>query len=216
MKADFALNDAGYVEQVVHQAGKMIHLTIDDIARTTDPLLFRFQSSHDLNGVSNRGERIPEFVAQHREKLVLAAIGVPQGLFGTGELLGALSYPLFQLFARLLQFALHPFLFRNLDCQRLIDSLLTIPRRSEIAHKIKVVESKPQGFRYSCMQALGNHPHQACEEQQRGPHRKMDVPAVAEDPYRIRKQRRQEKDQKRWGTKTRLTSLPQPFPKHET
>ena len=78
LEHDLALADARHVEQLVHQARKLCHLPVDDVARHYHALLVRADAAHQLDGVADRRERVSQLVRQHRQELVLAAVRVLQ------------------------------------------------------------------------------------------------------------------------------------------
>ena len=77
---DLAAGDAGHVQQVVHQPGQVLHLPLHHLpvrsmtGRSTAGLLQK------VAGVADGGQRVAEFVGQHRQELVLAAVRLGQPL----------------------------------------------------------------------------------------------------------------------------------------
>ena len=79
-EADLPPGDAGDVQQVVDQPGEVLHLPLDDLLRPFEVLL-RLQLAEELGGVVDGRQRVPQLVGEHRQELVLAAVGLqPLGL----------------------------------------------------------------------------------------------------------------------------------------
>ena len=77
---DLAPRDAGDVQQVVDQPGQVPDLPLDDLLGPFE-LLLRLQLAEELDGVADRRQRVPQLVGEHRQELVLAAVGLqPLGL----------------------------------------------------------------------------------------------------------------------------------------
>ncbi len=78
LEPDLAAGDPGNLQQFVDQLGQLAHLVVDDIAGPAQVGIVRTALLHDLDGVADRGQRVAQLVAQHRQKLVLADIGLGQ------------------------------------------------------------------------------------------------------------------------------------------
>src|SRR5436190_8475982 len=78
LQHDLALADARDVEELVHQPRELRHLAVDHVARHDQALLGGGDAPHELHGVLDRRERIPQLVREHRQELVLAAVRVLQ------------------------------------------------------------------------------------------------------------------------------------------
>ena len=87
LKVDLALADARDVDQVVHQPGQLLNLTIDHIRELLELGIGPAFDAEDLNGVTDRGERVAQLMPQHRQELILAAVcfldGVQPAPLGT-------------------------------------------------------------------------------------------------------------------------------------
>ena len=73
---DLASGDAGHVQQVIDQPGHLVYLPVDHLR---GPLQFRYRrtlGTKDLHRIADRGQRVAELVGQHRQELVLAAVGL--------------------------------------------------------------------------------------------------------------------------------------------
>lgn len=81
VELDEPLRHARHVEQIVDQAGHVLHLPRDDLARFTDAPRIAGRGAHQLRGARNRRKRIAQFMRQHREKLILALVCKAQFLF---------------------------------------------------------------------------------------------------------------------------------------
>ncbi len=100
---DLALADARHVQQIVEQALHVLHLPRNDGA-VAGSLLFlaRRGAIEDLDGAEDGRQRIAQLVRQHRQKLVLAAIGLAQlllrvlalllGLLALGDVLAGAEH----------------------------------------------------------------------------------------------------------------------------
>ena len=65
--------DARHVEEIFHEAGQVTDLAFDDL---TLPLQSAAAAKlHQLQRRQNRRQRIPELVPEHREELILGAVG---------------------------------------------------------------------------------------------------------------------------------------------
>ena len=74
-EVDLALADPGDVEQVVHQPGHLLDLMLDHSRGPLELGIGRALDAEDLHGIADGGERAAQLVAQHREELILAAVG---------------------------------------------------------------------------------------------------------------------------------------------
>ena len=77
-KLELAARDAAEVEQVVDQARQLAHLTFDHPQRRACHLCVAVSDAQGAHGVADRGQRVAQLVRQHREELVLAAVGFGQ------------------------------------------------------------------------------------------------------------------------------------------
>ena len=75
---DLAPRDAAHVEQVVHQTRHLADLTLQHFGRRSQRAPRRRRPGAGLARVADRGERVAQFVRQHRQELVLAAVGFRQ------------------------------------------------------------------------------------------------------------------------------------------
>ncbi len=75
---DPALHDARDIEQVVHQTDQVLYLAFGYPAALFHGLSIRAGDLQDLKGVAYGGQWVPEFVGQHRQEFILAAIGIGQ------------------------------------------------------------------------------------------------------------------------------------------
>ena len=75
---DLAARDAGDVEQIVDEASEVPALAFDDVDAPGGVAHLAGRLAEDGDGVADRGERIAELVGQHRQELVLAAIGLAE------------------------------------------------------------------------------------------------------------------------------------------
>ena len=82
VERDQALGDARYVEQVVEQVVHVARLAVDDGAGLDGQRLVGAAHRQDLGGGADRGERVAQFVRQHRQEFVLVAAGLLQRLGG--------------------------------------------------------------------------------------------------------------------------------------
>ncbi len=79
-----ALGDAGHVEEIVDQAHHVPDLSIDHFAFALDGV--RPAQAHQLKGSEDGREGIAQLVTQHRQELVLGAVGDLRGAPGLGQL----------------------------------------------------------------------------------------------------------------------------------
>jgi hypothetical protein len=75
-----ALGDARDVEQVVDQPHELADLAVDDVAAPRDDRGVLGLRAHELDDVADRGQRVAQLVREHRQEVVLAAVGVAQRL----------------------------------------------------------------------------------------------------------------------------------------
>ena len=81
LQPDLAPGDARDLQQVVDELRHLPHLVVDHVAGPAERGVVRAALLHDLDGVADRGQGIAELVAEHRQELVLARVGL-------GELAG--------------------------------------------------------------------------------------------------------------------------------
>ena len=74
--------DARNIQQVIDQAGHVFDLAGDDVACLSNTLLAQSGHFEHLRGGADGGQRVAQFVRQHRQKLVLAFALPLQGFFG--------------------------------------------------------------------------------------------------------------------------------------
>ena len=75
---DLAPGDARHIQQVIHQPGHLLDLAVDHVP---GPLQLRYRrtfDTQDLRRIADGGQRVAEFVGQHRQELVLAPVGLLQ------------------------------------------------------------------------------------------------------------------------------------------
>ena len=77
LELDAAAGDAGDVEQVVDQPREMVHLALDDGAFALRTRLAA--QLHQLQRREDRRQRIAQLVSEHRQELVLRAVGTLRG-----------------------------------------------------------------------------------------------------------------------------------------
>ena len=73
---DLALRDARDIEQVIDQSGHMADLPIEHLHRAP---LRRFGlkgSGEQARGIAHRRQRVTQLMGQHRQELILAAVGL--------------------------------------------------------------------------------------------------------------------------------------------
>ena len=102
-KFDLAPHDTGHVQQVVHQPDEVVDLPLHHVPGLLDRRRIDPWHLQDLKRVADRGQRVAKFVGQRRQELVLAAVGLPQRLVRTGQLLGAFLDPSLKLVVGLSQ-----------------------------------------------------------------------------------------------------------------
>jgi len=76
LEHDFALRDAADVQEIVDHAAEVTQLPIDDLVLPSASVVARGVVGEDGERVLDRRQRVAQLVAEHREKLVLAAVGV--------------------------------------------------------------------------------------------------------------------------------------------
>ena len=77
VKPDPAGGDAGDFQQVIDQMRQLSHLTLNDGPRLLlDRVLASLLQTKEMHGIHDGSQRVAEFVRQHRQELVLAAVEV--------------------------------------------------------------------------------------------------------------------------------------------
>ena len=76
LEHDRSTGDPGNIEEVVDDPGHVLDLLGDDVDRPTQIGAVRPFDAHDLNGVADGRQRVPQLVGEHGEEMVLALIGV--------------------------------------------------------------------------------------------------------------------------------------------
>ena len=71
---DFSAADPRQVEQVVDQVDHLLHLAVDDRFARLEGRRIVAGNPHDLQGIADGGEGIPQLVGQRRQELVLVAV----------------------------------------------------------------------------------------------------------------------------------------------
>src|SRR5215471_1882540 len=74
MQSHLAGGEPAYVEQVLHEAGEVLDLPIDDGASTLTRRLLRLRVLQDSAGVGDGPEGIAQLMPEHGEELVLRAV----------------------------------------------------------------------------------------------------------------------------------------------
>src|SRR5262245_42771231 len=74
MQSHLARGEPAYVEQVLHEAGEVLDLPIDDGASTLTRRLLRLRVLQDSAGVGDGPEGIAQLMPEHGEELVLRAV----------------------------------------------------------------------------------------------------------------------------------------------
>ena len=101
LQPDFALADAAHVHQIINQPGHVLHLALHHGARLLQRPGIALGQLHDLQAVLDRGQRVPQFMGEGRQKHVLAPVDFGQfvGLLpnvGEGFLQRPLRFPPFR------------------------------------------------------------------------------------------------------------------------
>ena len=78
LEPDLAPGDPGDLQQIVHKLRQLLDLVVDHVASPAKGRVFRPALLHDLDGVADRGQGIAQLVAEHRQELVLAGVGLGQ------------------------------------------------------------------------------------------------------------------------------------------
>ena len=74
--------DPRHVEQVVDQPGELPNLPADHPLGATRLIAARSSVVEDVEAVRDGGERVTELMREHRQELVLVAVGLAQRLLG--------------------------------------------------------------------------------------------------------------------------------------
>ena len=80
LEHDLAAGDPRDVEQVVDHPRHLLDLVLDHLDRPLEVGAAQALDLHDLDGVADRGQGIAQLVGEHGEELVLAPVGLPEGL----------------------------------------------------------------------------------------------------------------------------------------
>jgi len=80
LKLDLVSRDAGHVQQVVDQVGQLSGLAVKSPPRRVSPARPRLAMFEDVGAVPDGGQRVAQFVREHRQEFVLALVGFAQGL----------------------------------------------------------------------------------------------------------------------------------------
>src|SRR3954470_19552148 len=80
LELDLPLADSTHVEEIIEEARHLMDLTLQHRVQRFMGRIASGRASQHLDDVPNWRQRIAQFMAEHREKLVLAAIGDPQKL----------------------------------------------------------------------------------------------------------------------------------------
>ena len=86
LEADFAPRDPRDIEEIIHESHELRRLPLDHIACPDNFGLFIALHSQNINARPDRGQRISQFVGEHREEFVLLAVCVFQVLVKLGIL----------------------------------------------------------------------------------------------------------------------------------
>ena len=81
-------HDARHVQQVVHQPHQALHLPLHHLAGERQRLGIDGPCPQNVEGVLDGGQWVAQFVGQHRQKLVLAPVGLDQFAVEAGVLEG--------------------------------------------------------------------------------------------------------------------------------
>ena len=74
VELDLAAGDPRDVEEVVDEPDHLLDLPVDHVARPAEVDVVDAELLEELDGVADRREGIPQFVGEHRQELVLAAV----------------------------------------------------------------------------------------------------------------------------------------------
>src|SRR5215813_8759076 len=81
-QGDLALSDARYVKQIVNEPGQVLYLPLNHPPRPFELLDRKVGAVENPHSVEDRSERVAKLVRQHRQKLVLAPVGLSERLLG--------------------------------------------------------------------------------------------------------------------------------------
>ena len=70
-QANFTVHDARYIKKVVHQPCQMVDLPVYHFVSPLHDGAGCTGFVHHVKGISNRSERVTEFMAEHGEKFIL-------------------------------------------------------------------------------------------------------------------------------------------------
>src|SRR5229473_1891092 len=76
LELNLAARNPRDVQKIVDQAGEMPHLPLDNRLGPVQPVGIRTHASQQLGRISDRRQRITQFMAQHRKKFVLVPIRI--------------------------------------------------------------------------------------------------------------------------------------------
>ena len=92
-----SLRDASDIEQIIDQADQVLHLSVQHPPCLLPRLSVQARHLQQVEGISHRSQRVPQFVAQHGQELILVAVGITKFLIQMG-LLHENTYPPSQVF----------------------------------------------------------------------------------------------------------------------
>ena len=75
-KVDLSPRDAGDVEEILQQVSHVACLAVDDLTDALEAGLLQLQLLQDDDRVPNGGEWVAQFVGEHGEELIFAAVGL--------------------------------------------------------------------------------------------------------------------------------------------
>ncbi len=78
LKVDFSGGNAGDFQQIINESGQLPHLTFNDRTGLLLEFVFVLLETQELHGIGDGRKRIAEFVTQHCQELVLAAMQIRQ------------------------------------------------------------------------------------------------------------------------------------------
>ncbi|MDQ4146490.1 MAG: hypothetical protein M3120_02170 [Pseudomonadota bacterium] len=84
---ELAFRDAGNIQQVIDQPHYLHQLMLPHRIRALDRAKVAAALTHELQTAAQRRPRIPQFVREHGQELVLTAVGLTPRLRGSLELL---------------------------------------------------------------------------------------------------------------------------------